>query len=235
MMKRQRRATTGSSSASCASNSSRLTSRSALTPGSKPREVGGTGLALRPPLVVLGAGQLAWGTRVADDHRQLLADAHRLAGQRAAVEQQGMPGRAQHGGVLVEDPAGHAHELVLDPLAQQRQLERLELHPADVGEGQQRHRLDGRRRRQAAAEGHGAVQQPVEAGEVDPIIDEHLRRTTDVVGPGRGGVVLDMVEAELRRARQVQRGDADHAGRTAVGSTIQVSRSTVMVATKPSL
>ena len=82
--------------------------------------------------------------------------------------------------------------------------------PLTWAKASKRHRLDGRRRRQAAAEGHGAVQQAVEAGEVDPVVDEHLRCTTDVVGPGCGGVLLDAVETELRRARQVQRGDADH-------------------------
>ena len=46
---------------------------------------------------------------------------------------------------------------------------------------------------------------------------QHPGRAAHVVGPGHVAVVLDGVEAEVGRARQVERGDARHGGRHAAG------------------
>ena len=144
-MKRQRRATSGGSSASWAARNAGLTSRSGRDSRVDAAQLRDAVLARGAALPVAGGAQLSLGPRVADDHGEVRGDGRPAGSQVAAVEEQRMPGLAQDGGVLVQDAAAHAHELVLRALAEERHLERSQLEAADGRERQERRDLDGRR------------------------------------------------------------------------------------------
>src|SRR5258706_532941 len=108
-------------------------------------------LALLAPLGIFATGQLVLDHAVDDHHAQVVGiDPHELPCAAAAVILRGVPlppGRDDH---LIHDPHGHARELVLGLLADQRQAIAIHLH---AGERQQRQPgpyLDRRAARQAA-------------------------------------------------------------------------------------
>jgi len=63
--------------------------------------------------------------------------------QGAAVDEEGVPGPGQSRRHLVHDAAGHAHEAVLGPLTQPRQVAAVDPEAGGVLEGAQRRYLQG--------------------------------------------------------------------------------------------
>jgi len=99
-------------------------------------------LALLAANVVLGPGQLALDSGVANDDAGIAGgERHRLVGQRPAIEKQGMARLAKAGDELVHDPAVHADEVVLRALAEQGHLLGPHLEPKQALKGERGHHL----------------------------------------------------------------------------------------------
>ncbi len=116
---------------------------------------------------------------------------------------------------------------------EQGRLHGLEPEAADIGEGQERGDLDGRRRGQAAAEGHGAVEQAVEAGQ-RVARRPRARQPHHARSPSRAPRRSWSMAARLNSAAPGRSSEAMATRPSLRGrSASQVSRSTVMVRTWP--
>ena len=93
-----------------------------------------------------------------------------------------------------------------------------------------RRHLNGGRQAEAAGERHGAVDQAVEAGQTVASLLQEKRHPAHIVGPRRGRVVVDLIEAEFTAAFQVERAQR-HAAIGPRPAASHVSRSIVMVMT----
>ena len=146
-------------------------------------------LAGRPPVGVGAVDQPVAGPGV--DHHQaqpgrLQRQRDLLGAQRPGVQEQGVPGPAEHRHHLVHDPRRHPDDLVLGPAGQPGQGHRVQAGPVQVGQGGGGGALQGGARRQPGPGRHVPVDHQVGPAQLDPGLAERPRH------PGRvGGPALD--------------------------------------------
>ena len=119
------------------------------------REIGSGGGAFGDALAVGRGAELVLDHRVDGDYLNAVGDRHELVRERAAVEQNGVVGLAEHGRVLVHDAAGHADEVTLGALAEAGDQEFVE-RPAGE-ESKSSGDFERGRGTQSAAGGHGGI------------------------------------------------------------------------------
>ncbi len=125
----------------------------------------GSPLAARPPVVVGRVDQLAAGAGVEDHHRPAGRKGDRLPGQITTIDEEGMTGLAGGAYQLVHDPAVHPHPLVLGPLADARQPDRVGFEAGHRLEGAGGTHLEGGRGGQPGTGGEVADDRSLPSGQ----------------------------------------------------------------------
>ena len=105
-------------------------------------------LELAPPLGIGGVLEAPANTGIDDHEPDVRRNRDRSVLERVAVEQDRALGGSEQARGLVEDPARHAHRSQLRPLAEESELERLELEVGHRAESERERHLEGGRRRE---------------------------------------------------------------------------------------
>ena len=108
-------------------------------------------LELTTPLGVRGVLEAPGNTGIDDQEPDVRRNGDQSVLQRTAVEQDRVLVGPEQAGGLVEDAARHAHGPQLRPLAEEGELERLELEVGDRAESERERDFEGRRRRKACS------------------------------------------------------------------------------------
>jgi hypothetical protein len=155
-------------------------------------------------LWVLRARELPARLCIAYDDREASGETHRAAGERTAIQQDGVTGLPQRGGVLIQNAAVHAHEYVLSFLAQESEPHRLDAPAIQDAEQRGGCHLERCGRTEATPERYGAVNQTVEAVEGQSFCLQDVRHPADVVSPRHDPIVGNMLQAESSPALKIQ-------------------------------
>ena len=190
-----------------------------------------------PPVGVGAVDQPVAGPGV--DHHQaqpgrLQRQRDLLGGQRPGVEEQGVPGPAEHRHHLVHHPRRHPDDLVLGPAGQPGQGGPVQGGAVQVGQGGGGGALQGGARRQPRPGGHVPVDHQVGPAQLDPGLAERPRHPGRVGGPALDPPRPHLGQGQVGRGPGLQRPQPQPAvpRRPAAAST---SRSIAAGSTKPSL